>query len=137
MRTVLGETISVGHSDARRTIYDLIKDGDAGGTRPLYNLALFSPLKRGSKIGNHYHLRGMWETYLILSGCGVMHLLDTEDGVRQSVHLGGPGGYETPCRIVIPPAMVHTLVAQTDMLLLIAATAPVTPDNMHHYPLVE
>lgn len=115
MEGVLHGPVAVGHTDPRRTIYDLIKDGDAGGAQTLHNLAYFWPLNPGARIGDHYHAK-MWETYLILSGTGVMHLRG-QGGRKQRIPIGS-----WPYRVVIPPYVGHTLVAGSQMTLLIAAT---------------
>jgi hypothetical protein len=119
--------VAVGHNDPRRTIYDLIKSGDAGGGEKLYNLGYFNPLNPGAIIGNHFHER-MWETYLILSGEGRMHLKDADSLEQTVVPIT-----EVPYRIVVPPRMSHALEATTPMTLLIAATGVVSEEDM--FPL--
>ena len=123
MEEVLHGRIAVGHTDPRRTIYDLIRGGDAGGKQTLHNLAYFSPLKPGAHIGDHYHKK-MWETYLILSGTGTMHLRDQE-GHKQRIPIES-----CPYMVTIPPYVGHTLVAGSQMTLLIAATGEPDPSDM-------
>ncbi len=120
--------ITSGHTDSRRTIWDLLSDGNAGGGHPLFNLAWFNPVHPGAQIGGtkvgfgHYHEK-MWETYLILSGTFTMSLrdLDTDEVVHFTREVR-PG--EAPWKIEIPPRVVHRLTAVTEVRLLIAATGP-------------
>lgn len=126
MKEFFSGPICVGHVDQRRTIYDLITSGDAGGGLPLYNLAYFAPLRSGCVIGNHYHPNNMWEIYVVLSGMGVMHFKDMDTGEKIAIHIGD----KLPFRISVPPRTGHTLVAQSEMVLLIGATSPVTKENM-------
>ncbi len=124
----IAELVAIGHQDGRRTIYDLITGGDAGGGETLVNLALFNPLREGCSIGNHYHEK-MWETYLILSGTGEFSLTDVDSG-ESVIHVIT----EFPFRITVPPRCAHTLTALTEMTLLIAATGEVTSADMIPYP---
>ncbi|MSR71033.1 hypothetical protein EXS62_03285 [Candidatus Kaiserbacteria bacterium] len=126
MREFFAGVVPIGHSDQRRTIYDLIAAGDAGGGRGLYNLAYFAPMRAGCSIGNHYHPGDMWETYLIFSGEGVMHFKDMDTGEKTQIRVER----EYPFKITVPPRMGHTLVATTEMSLLIGATDAPTADNM-------
>ncbi len=129
MRTKI-ERVPVGHGNGRRVIYDLIQNGDAGGRNPLHQLSYFNPVYAGAQIGGaregHGHLhKGMWETYIILSGECCMSLHDLLDGdvVHQKINVI-PGA--SPIRVIIPPNVVHRLSAITDTLLFIAATGPQT-----------
>ena len=126
MKEFFAGAVTIGHTDQRRTIYDLIAKGDAGGGRALYNLAYFSPLRPGSAIGNHYHPRDMWETYLIFSGEGVMYFKDMDTGEKVQIKVER----EYPFKITVPPRMGHTLIATTEMSLLIGATDAPTAENM-------
>lgn len=121
------EVVGVGHRDERRTIYDLITDGDAGGGKSLWNLAYFSPLNAGRSIGGHYHEK-MWETYLILSGEGDFLLTDIDSGEFESIQIT-----KVPFRITVPPRHAHTLTAHSQMTLLIAATGEVSDADMIPY----
>ncbi len=118
--------IRSGHTNNRRTIWDLIQRGDAGGGLPLYQLSWFDPVHSGAQIGGarlgfgHYHER-MWETYLILSGSCVMSLknIDTKTIIHETIDIKDG---DAPWRIEIPPRVAHRLTAMTATRLLIAAT---------------
>ncbi len=120
--------ITSGHTDSRRTIWDLVSGGDAGGGQPLFNLAWFTPVHSGAQIGGaklgygHYHEK-MWETYLILSGTFTMSLQGIDSGDITHHTLEAKLG-EAPWKIEIPPRVVHRLVAITEVYLLIASTGP-------------
>ncbi|MEK7602505.1 MAG: hypothetical protein AAB472_03405 [Patescibacteria group bacterium] len=124
----IAELVAIGHQDGRRTIYDLITGGDAGGGEELSNLAYFSPLRAGMSIGRHYHEK-MWETYLILSGQGQFSLIDIDSGESERIEIT-----QVPFRITVPPRHAHTLLARTEMTLLIAATGEVSDADMIPYP---
>ena len=120
--------ITSGHTDSRRTIWDLVSDGNVGGGQSLFNLAWFDPVHPGAQIGGakvgygHYH-EMMWETYLILSGTFIMSLLkiDTDNITHFTLEVK-PG--EAPWKIKISPRVVHRLTAVTEVRLLIASTGP-------------
>ena len=120
--------ITSGHTDSRRTIWDLITGGDAGGGQTLFNLAYFAQIHPGAQIGGaevgfgHYHEK-MWETYLILSGTFTMslHNLDSGDITHSTYEMKLR---EAPWKVEIPPRVVHRLVAITEVRLLIASTGP-------------
>ena len=125
--------ITSGHTNGRRTIWDIVTKGDAGGGKPLFHLSYFTPVHAGAQIGGaregfgHYHAL-MWETYIILAGSCVMSLRDI-DGVdavheRIEVRMG-----DAPIKVEVRPRMVHRLIALEPTILLIAATAEQTPDD--------
>ncbi len=120
--------ITSGHTDSRRTIWDLVTEGNVGGEKPLFNLAWFDPVHPGAQIGGakqglgHYHEK-MWETYLVLSGAFIMSLRDLCTGEITHLTLEVKHG-EAPWKIEIPPRVVHRLVAVTEVRLLIASTGP-------------
>lgn len=135
------QRVPVGHGDGRRVIYDLIRDGNAGGNNSLHQLSFFNPVFAGSQIGGarkgygHYH-KQMWETYIIFTGSCVMSFHDLMNG--EVVHRGivvATG--ESPIRVIIPPEVVHRLRAVEDTYHLIAATGPQTPEDTFEVELPE
>ena len=114
------EIVSVGHSDSRRTILDVVRGGVGG--EMINQISAFDRLLAGNYIGRHYH-KNMWEVYYVFSGEGIMHLRDTLTGKTVEAPMGPRS------RAIIPPQVVHELVATTDMVLIIAATGEQGPSD--------
>ncbi|OGZ04661.1 MAG: hypothetical protein A2648_01010 [Candidatus Lloydbacteria bacterium RIFCSPHIGHO2_01_FULL_41_20] len=112
--------VSVGHSDQRRTIFDVVKGGVEG--KMINQISAFDCLFAGNYIGRHYHKK-MWEVYYIFSGEGTMHMRDIASGEEMSAPMG------PRFRAIVPPNVVHELVATTDMTLIIAATGEQGPHD--------
>ena len=128
MYTITHGTVPVGHKDNRRTIFDVLTEGNAGGGRALYNLAYFDPLRPGNSIGNHFHCE-TWETYIILSGDSVMSLQNVETGESRVITITED---LLPYHVTIPPKVAHRLDAKSQTTLLIATTGNTNLDTIPH-----